>query len=208
MCNCGARQREREIEWKRGRWVREAQGGRDRRKHDEDSLYLTNSLGWLEWWTGTGALQVRWDWKLEAAVESLCVCVFLGGHVLAGIRVHTCCACCGCIDGVHMLTKQATRGLMYKLFTASFVSLFEWAVICWLMCAFLREREGEAAVMFRHNTGLEEDRGRKSKKGWFEGGGGAERMTTWERDRGGGGVERVQPVLHAGQVMQRSTLRD
>lgn len=33
------------------------------------------------------------------------------------------------------------------------------------MRAFLREREEEAAVMFRHNTGLEEDRGRKSKNG-------------------------------------------
>lgn len=36
---------------------------------------------------------------------------------------------------------------------------------------------------------------------------GFERMTTWKSDMGGGGVLRVQPALHAGQVMQHSTPR-
>lgn len=76
MCNCRARRGKRGTEWGRGRFVREAEGGRDgqtEKKCAEDFLHLMDSLGWLESWTGTGALQVRFNWELEAVAEK-CVC--------------------------------------------------------------------------------------------------------------------------------------
>lgn len=167
-----------------------------------------DSLGWLECWTGTGALKVRQDceWENESCLRGfMCVSVCVtdrqrGCGTL--FRLHTCCMyCVDCGKTVRMLIRQTLRQ------DEAVQCALVWLSIRWrrrLVHVFLKWERKRGCSDTRISNDWRGTEGKRVSEIEMEG---IQRMTTWKSDMGGGGVLREQPALHAGQVVQHSTPR-